>query len=515
MPERMQNIKVVCKGGQVENLDVLTTGLTPEILGYAKRLVNYEPSLEGGYARVKGYTKYSSTQVTGDSGSPILGVKVAHDGVYTARLNVAETGVDLFYGIGTTWTDITATTLSASTTKVRFISFSISQEVVIACNGLNPARRYTANQTETIINGTGSPSAPKYAEMVLNRLVLAPASNASSIALSAPNAETDFDSANGAIEINVGDVVTGLKRFREKLYIFCEGSIFRLDGSTEDDFVIVPITRSLGCLSHDSIQESAGDLIFLFADGLHSLAATERIGDLELGIVNPQIQPTVRTLIANLDEDDISSCLIRTKSQYRIFFQEEVDNDLDASAVLGKSNRNQTYEWAELQGFNAYCADSEYLSSGTEVAVFGHPTDGYVYKQETGNTLGGTTEIPYLYETHGLMYNDDVLRKILQKITVYIQAGGDTEVELDTYLDFGDNDLLQPATITINLDGTTATWGSAVWDTATYGSVNLTVVRKNLIGSCHEAAFIFSGTTDDESHRIDSFTIQYLSKEQD
>ena len=513
--DRFENVKVVCKGGQIENLDVITTGLIQELSGSAKRLVNYEPSLEGGYGRVKGYSKYSSTGVTGFTDAPILGVKVAHSGVYTARKDVAGTGVDYFYGTGTTWTDITATKLSASTTRVRFINFSISQEVVVATNGFNYARHYISNQTETIINGTGAPTAPKYAEMVLARLVLAPASNPSSIAISAPNAETNFDGSAGAIEINVGDTVVGLKRFREKLYIFCRSSIYKLEGTTSADFTIVPVTRSLGCISHDSIQEIAGDLVFLSYDGLRSLAATEKIGDLELGILSQQIQPTIRILIDGTTEDEVCSCLIRGKSQYRMFlFDATVDNDLDANAIIGKVNRDGTFEWAELQGFNAYSADSEYLSSGAEVAVFGHPTDGFIYRQESGNTLGGSTAIPYLYETHALMLGDDVFRKVLHKLTIYMQAGDATTVDLDTLLDFGDMNVLQPATYTIDLDGSTAVYGTAIYNTARYGSVTLTIVRKNLIGSCFECSFRFFGTTDDETHRIDSFTLQFTKKGQ-
>lgn len=512
MPTEIQSIKVVCKGGQIENLDVLTTGLQPN--GAAKRLVNYEPALEGGYQRIKGYSKYSASTVTGSSTAPILGVKVAHGGVYAARKNVATTGVNIYYSTSGAWSAaLLATPWNPSTTKVRFTGYSITAPVVVACNGYNYASKFSSAQVETVLSGAGAPAAPKYAEMILARLCLAPASTSSSIALSAPNDDTIF-SGSGAIEINVGDVVTGLKRFREQLYIFCQSSIFRLDGTSSADFTITPITRTLGCLSHDSIQETAGDLTFLYADGLHSLAATTRINDLELGIISPQIQPTLRTIIDSVTEDEVSSCLVRGKSQYRMFTCDTtVTNDLDQkSTILGKYNRDGTIEYSELQGFNAYSADSEYLSTGVERAVFGHPNTGYVYLMESGNTLGGTIEIPHLIEFLDQMAGDDKVRKVLQKMTLYIQSGGAEDINMQTTLDFSDMNKLQPAVIPIALTGSTAVYGTAIYDSSNYGSVTLSVIRKQLIGSCYAFGIRIYGNSNSEPFRVDSLTIQYAIK---
>jgi hypothetical protein len=508
MPTQIESLKIICKGGQTENLDVLTTGLQPS--GVARRMVNYEPALEGGYQRIKGYSKFSTSTVTGDPTSPILGVKVAHSGVYAARKNVATTGVNIYYSTSGAWSAaLVATPLSASTTKVRFIGYSITEPVVIATNGYDQARKFDASQVETVL--TDGPTAPKYGAMIRNRLVLAPASTSSSIAISAANDDEAYTS--GGIEINVGDTITGLKTFREKLYIFCQNSIFRLDGTTTSDFAIVPITRSLGCISHDSIQETAGDLTFLFTDGLHSLAATERVDDLELGIISPQIQPTLRDLIEGVTEDEVSSCLIRGKSQYRLFIQDAtIEDDLDSNGIGAKYNRDGTIEFYELQGFNSYSADSEYLNTGTERAVFGHPTNGFVYLQESGNTLGGTTKIPHLVSFIDQMMGDDKVRKVLQKITLYMQAGSTETVNLQATLDFSDPDKLQPQSVPITVSGSTATYGSAVYGVDTYGSVTLAVIRKQLIGSCYAVGINIYGNSNSEPYRIDSMVIQYSIK---
>ena len=70
------------------------------------------------------------------------------------------------------------------------------------------------------------------------------------------------------------------------LFIFCENRIFKLTGSALADFAVEPVTRNIGCVNGNTIQEFAGDLIFLGPDGLRTVAATARIGDVELGTIS-------------------------------------------------------------------------------------------------------------------------------------------------------------------------------------------------------------------------------------
>ena len=85
------------------------------------------------------------------------------------------------------------------------------------------------------------------------------------LVFSAPFDEDDFTSGNGAGSIRVDDTITGIKVFRDSLFIFCENRIFKLVGNTSSDFQMIPVTRNIGCLNGDTIQEFAGDLIFLAA----------------------------------------------------------------------------------------------------------------------------------------------------------------------------------------------------------------------------------------------------------
>ena len=47
-----------------------------------------------------------------------------------------------------------------------------------------------------------------------------------------------------------------------------------MSGSSEADFTVTPVTRDIGCVNGQTIQEFAGDLIFLAPDGLRTVAGT-------------------------------------------------------------------------------------------------------------------------------------------------------------------------------------------------------------------------------------------------
>ena len=71
-------------------------------------------------------------------------------------------------------------------------------------------------------------------------------------------------------------------------------------------------------MAGQTIQEFAGDLIFLGPDGLRTIAGTARIGDVELGTISSNVQSLFDANLANSGE--FTSLVIPNKTQYRIFF---------------------------------------------------------------------------------------------------------------------------------------------------------------------------------------------------
>ena len=87
---------------------------------------------------------------------------------------------------------------------------------------------------------------------------------------SSPFDEDDFSAANGAGSIKVDSAIRKLKVFRERLFVFCEDQIYMIQGNSQADFALQPVTRSIGCVDGFSVQEIGGDLIYLALWIVHS-----------------------------------------------------------------------------------------------------------------------------------------------------------------------------------------------------------------------------------------------------
>lgn len=79
MPDNIQSFKVLSVGGLNATQNHLA--LSEEQPGVATRLVNYEPSLFGGYRRVDGFTNYGNDETVGgdDAEGPVLGIDIFYN----------------------------------------------------------------------------------------------------------------------------------------------------------------------------------------------------------------------------------------------------------------------------------------------------------------------------------------------------------------------------------------------------------------------------------------------------
>ena len=511
MTDRWLSKVIPCQGGLVLNIDALSLGTA--FPGAASILQNFEPSVSGGYRRLSGYNEFDSAAVPGTTNAPVLGVKVAFDGVFACRLNSTDNAIHFSTGSG--WTKVSTTARTGGVTKARFIAYSITEPVVIQCDGVNPAWKWNGT-VEATINGTGAPANPKYASIFRDRLALSGYGDGSKLALSAPNDDEEFDGSNGAIEFNVGDTVMGIKLFREELIIFCKNSLKKLIGSTSSDFAIVDVTNSVGCLSGDTIQELAGDLVFVATDTVRSYAATERNSDVNISSVSLNIQPIIVQLISDgYEAEDFSSCCIRKKSQYRIFVNNTDSTTQDNLGILGKVQDAPTvpkgiYEWSTIVGIKPYCADSEFTGR-IEISVIGDPQDGKVYRLESGNTFGGIN-IQAVYRTPDLTFDDATLRKVIHKGYFVTQVEGNLDATVQLLLDREMTGIIQPNPIGLSQQGVVPVYGEAEYGTDVYGAFVAPSFKKNFIGSGMFGAFQFVCNDDSAPFRIDSFQIEYAQK---
>lgn len=456
-------------GGLVLDKDAFT--LPP---GSATQLQNFEPDINGGYRRINGFTKYDANQLGGSTGT-VLGVHIYNDQILAAK------GTDVYKGTGSGWTTIDTGRTSAG--RYDFVNFNFNNtEKVIWCDRANYASVYD-NTTVTDINGTGAPADPKFVAVFKDHVFFGGMSTSpQEIVFTAPFDETDFSVANGAGSIRVESAVKKLKVFRDRLYIFCEDQIFFLAGSSVADFQLQPVTQNIGCVSGFSVQEIAGDIVYLAPDGLRTIAGTDKIGDVELGTISKQIQPR----LDNISTDRISSVVIRNKTQYRLFFPEDAQSIAAAPGIIGVMKSAVEgggigWEYADIKGIKPACCASGFIS-GTETIVHGG-YDGYVYQQESGNTFD-STNIQAIYRSPDFTMGDAGIRKLMQRIIWNYENEGAVDSKFRIRYDFNSSNVPQPAEYDLTTGAAVAIYGfsTSTYGTAVYGSSGTPLVRQSIEG---------------------------------
>ena len=329
------------------------------------------------------------------------------------------------------------------------------------------------------------------------------------VVFSEPFNEDGFNSGHGAGSIKVDDTVVALKVFRDSLFIFCENRIFKLTGSSSSDFSVQPVTRNIGCINSFTVQEFAGDLIFLGPDGLRTVAATARIGDTELGTISKNIQTVFDENIK--DAGSFDSVVIPDKTQYRIFFTKDGQGQTlskGAICVLKK----EAFEFSETRGIQVACTDT-FVESGDVIVLHGDTT-GFIQRQESGNDFDGTA-ILGRYRSPDMSFGDTGIRKHMQRVIINYKPEADIDADLILRYDNEDTDSARPANYPLDTASVAAQYGSATYSTEgsatqfVYGGPTQPLVRQPVEGSGFSVALKVEDGGTTAPYSLKGFQLEY------
>jgi hypothetical protein len=328
------------------------------------------------------------------------------------------------------------------------------------------------------------------------------------LVFSQPFDEDAFNSGSGAGSIKVDDTITGLKIFRDNLFIFCENRIFRLQGSSSSDFAITPITRNIGCINGDTIQEFAGDLIFLGPDGLRTVAGTARIGDVELGTISSNVQSVFEENL--IDASLFESIVIPNKTQYRIFFSKEGQGQNLTKGIICVM-KGQAFEFSEVRGIKPSSTDT-FVESG-DVLVLHGGFDGYVHRQEKSDSFDGTN-IAGKYRSPDLTFGDAGIRKHMQRVIINYKPEGSIDADLFVRYDYEDKNAARPAAYPLDSSDVVAQYGSATYGAGstsfgTYGGTSEPLIRQPVEGSGFAVALRVNDGGSTPSYSLKGFQLEY------
>jgi len=511
MADNLASFKIFCQGGLSTSRDVLSQGETQP--GSAIKLVNYEPSVTGGYRRISGFINdYGTVTGTGD----VLGVCVANginDGILACR--EPSSGSDYLHYWDTATEAWVAVTTSGSptmtgVTKVRFTKYNWGSPKVILTDAVNPAATYDGT-TYTQITHADAPDKPKFSHVFKNHMFLAgDPDEDTNLYFSAPYDETSFAAADGAGVVNVGFPIVAIKSFRDVLYIFGTNNIRKLVGDNISNFALQEVTDDLGCMASDSVIEIGGDLLFLSQDGLRPISGTDKIGDVNLETVSKDIQSVFTDVVFDIDLEGLNAVVIRQKTQFRYFFAAS-----DTQGIIGgfrQTPNGLQFEYSQMLGITATCADSGYIGQN-EYVIHGDST-GKVHRQERGTDFDGG-EIFSSFQTPYLHMQDPEQRKIFYSVATYMRSEGDNQIAMSAVYDYEDVDVLNPNDFQLTNEGAAAYYNEATYaaDAATSGAIydgNPSPVRRtNISGSGKAVSFRYVTNDTNPSHSIQGLVITF------
>ena len=308
-----------------------------------------------------------------------------------------------------------------------------------------------------------APEKSKFATIFGERLIVAGDSDNPQIVSYSTRLKPEDFTGSSAGTIDVGDKIKQVKPFRNKLIVFCESSIFQISG-LDSTPTVSGVTKNIGCVSGNTVQEIGGDLIFLAPDGLRTIAGTARIDDIELSSISRKIMPLFRDeVMPFLSSIRFASMVVREKSQYRLFyFRAGVANTIQGG-IIGTFKISSTgagvYEWSTTKGIPAKIAHSGVDENGSEV-LYHASEDGYVYSHDSGNDFDGTN-ISATYKTPDMDYGDAGIRKTLYYVKTSIRSEGtNNNLKIQCRYDFESNAVAQPDEIAIGALQTPSNFGT-------------------------------------------------------
>jgi len=535
MPEVMQNIKISCRGG----LDLNST--SQELLskpGFASRLTNFECVSSGGYRRVNGFTSFGTNPVPGSG--IIKGIHIFDETIIVAR------GDHLYHTFDTiTWvqvnkevTDADFATIEAAaevpmdanTVKVRFDNYSqgTAQEdrIVVAVNGFDFAMYFKVTGTDhtdatytfTYMDDvtTGTPQGCQFVSIFRDQAYISGQEETPSTVY----VSTIFDpltwNGTASLQISTADPVTGLFPFRENMIVFCKNSIFFLQGVSEQNTVLKPITKKIGCVHGDTIQEISGDLVYLAPDGLRTLAATERIGDVELSTISSSIQPLINEITSDIDSFTFHSTVIRKKSQYRLYYQKEGTGTVTHQGIIGtlvlSPEGSPGWNWSSTKRLSAEHV-TEDLFDGEYVSLMATKDDGILYQHDVGSTYNGDPIIA-TYSTPFFDIGDPSTRKNIHSMRVYVETEGDSTINFNIKFTGKNNELVhQPTSYMIEDFTANSAYGEATYGTQfVYNAPEINSRVTYVEGSGFTTAFsFFSGGITDSPFNLQGFDVNFIA----
>lgn len=451
--------------------------------GQCRQLINYECNPDGYYQSMSGYERFdgqskpslaepsqsyddedeeledlvtqrelrrSSIGSVPGSGA-VLGVFTFDDVVYAFRNSTDGATAKMYRSTASGWDEVITGVTLAPSGKYRFCLMNIVSRgnEIVGVDGVNKAFIFNGTSFTQIDNvGMGEDDTPFECAFISSEILFL-AYSGGSLQYSKLSDPTNFVEGG---EIAIADSILELHtQPGDVLAILCNNRIEAMYGRTPLDWEKRLITQSAGI--EPNTAQSATQTFFINDNAFTSINRVESFGDFEVKGLSSQ----VATLITEYRRRFVCSTFVRSKSQYRLFFDDGTGLvcTLGVNGVVGFS----TFDY---QGLLLNCIYSGETSDGTE-QIFAGAQDGFVYQIDIGTSFDGgeitTTIVPQYSHCRTANQNKHFIESVME-----VTAGTKIDITLTPYLDYLDPDLPESETEVF-----TAVGGGGVFDFSRFG----------------------------------------------
>lgn len=402
------------------------------VVPFLLRAENIEYTLNGGFQKIGGTTKYNSVAI--NSGEEIrymfdLTVQGTSGSQTTKMLAFAGANVYADSNNGT------FSAISTAFTDNCIPHVSMYGDVAILMSDLDSPRKYDGT-TEAALGGT-PPNISFGVEHARKFFGAGVDANPDTLYYSdTDDAENWSTGDSGSLTVSPGDGdrITGLWSFMDRLIIFKgpnKGSIHVLEGLASADFDLRVLARGIGSVNQNLIFPYGNDIGFVWADGtIRTLRTTERFGNFEVGSLSLDID---NGIMSNITTSSLKKGVAANLPQKgRVYFTLPVQANTTPNLLL-----SMDYRFMESEGrprFSTLTLTEPFSvvrktdpNDTNRDALYLGGSDGFIRKLHGSNYNidGGATAISAYARLPYMSYGQPFYTKHLAGVGAGIVAKGD------------------------------------------------------------------------------------------
>lgn len=351
-------------------------------------------------------------------------------------------------------------------------SGSITTRRIYGCDGVNQCFEFDGDVLAPISTGL-SPDAPSHIAFHRNYLFV---SESASISFCGAGTPFKWNAIDGGGEIATGDIVTAMltlpgSQTSPTLAVYQRTNTSFLYGSDPTTFSFVTFNTGLGALPYSA--QNLFDTFFFDPLGVVTLRTTLNWGNFLPSSLTKNLLPLILQERTKLS----ASAILRSKSQYRVFFS-------DGAALFVTMVNQQYLGTAQMLLPNpVFVCDETVTANGTEVSYFGSNDGlGYVYQMDVGTSFDGADIGAFITLAWDAIKSPEILKRF-RAVSMEMQGSSFASVTFGYQLGYGSSSISQPNNVTRDSGFVGSNWDSFTWDNFVWDGQTLIPTRLDMTGT--------------------------------